>query len=88
MQRQGVPIGGLVSGALCSVLLGFAEFRRKAMELEEARLPGHVLACTARLRYVDDQVWISATDCHAPAWKNSSVECTRRVSSSPQRRTA
>ena len=65
MQRQGVPIGGLVSGALCSVLLGLAEFRRTTMELEEAQLPGHVPACTARLRYVDDQVWISATDCHA-----------------------
>ena len=28
-------------------------------------LPGYVPPCTARLRYVDDQVWISATDCHA-----------------------
>ena len=65
MQRQGVPIGGLVSGALCSVLLGFAEFRCKTMELEGARVPGYVPPCTARLRYVDDQVWISATDCHA-----------------------
>ena len=64
MQRQGVPIGGLVSGALCSVLLGFAEFRCKTMELEGARVPGYVPPCTARLRYVDDQVWISATDCH------------------------
>ena len=65
MQRQGVPIGGLVSGALCSVLLGFAEFRRKTMELEGARVSGYVPPCTARLRYVDGQVWISATDCHA-----------------------
>ena len=45
------------------VLLGLAEFRRTTMELEEAQLPGHVPACTARLRYVDDQVWISATPC-------------------------
>ena len=44
---------------------GFAEFRRANMELQETQLPGHVPACTARLRYVDDQVWISATDCHA-----------------------
>ena len=82
MQRQGVPIGGLVSGALCSVLLGFAEFRCKTIELEGARVPGYVPPCTARLRYVDDQVWISATDCHA------CVRSTRRVSNSPQRRTA
>ena len=49
---------GLVSGALSSVLLGFA-----ATEAEEARLPGHIKACTARLRYVDDQIWVSAADC-------------------------
>ena len=81
MQRQGVPISGLVNGALCSVLLGFAEFRHKAMEPEEARLPGHVLACTARLRHVDDQSG-SRPLTAMPAWKNSSVECARRVSSS------
>ena len=44
MQKQGVPIGGLVSRALCSVLLGFAVHQRASMEAAEARLPGHVKA--------------------------------------------
>ena len=61
MQRQ---IGGLISGAVCIVLLGLAEHQRASMEAEEAKLPGHVKVCTARLRYVDDQIWFSATDGH------------------------
>ena len=65
MQRQGVPIGDLISGGLCSVLLGFAQHQRASMEAEEAKLPGHVKVCTARLRYVDDQIWLTATDCHS-----------------------
>ena len=44
-----MPIGGLVGGALCSVLLGFAEYQSATTEADEARLPGHVKACTARL---------------------------------------
>ena len=67
MQRQ---IGGLISGALCSVLLGLAEHQRASMEAEVGKLPGHVKVCTARLRYVDDQIWFSATDCHSSVEKH------------------
>ena len=40
------------------------------MEAEEAKLPGHVKVCTERLRYVDDQIWFSATDCHSSVEKH------------------
>ena len=43
----------------------FAEYQRTYHgSRRRPDLHGHVMACTARLRYVDDQIWISATDCH------------------------
>ena len=83
MQRQGVPIGGLVSGALCSVLLGLAEFRRTSHGAGGSAQRARTRASPARhdcdmLMTKSGSRLLTAT----PAWKNSSVKYTRRVSSS------
>ena len=82
MQRQGVPIGGLVSGALCSALLGLQSFVVPPWSWRKPRCQD---TCRPARHDCDTMMTKSRLLTATPAWKNSSVKYTRRVSSSRRR---